>query len=50
MSSTNNTLKKKENQYHHLTEKDRTSIQALIEQKDENGKRLFNNSYIDKYI
>lgn len=50
MSDTNNTLKKKENQYHHLTEKDRTSIQALIEQKDENGKRLFNNSYIAKYI
>lgn len=34
MSDTNNTLKKKENQYHHLTEKDRATIQALIEQKD----------------
>ena len=50
MSNTNNTLKKKENQYHHLTEKDRTTIQALIEQKDKNGKRLFNNTYIANYL
>ena len=41
MSNTNNTLKKKENQYHHLTEKDRNTIQALIEQRDKNGKRKF---------
>ena len=38
MSDTNNTLKKKENQYHHLTEQDRATIQTLIEQKDKNGK------------
>lgn len=50
MSDTNNTLKAKENQYHHLTEKDRATIQALIEQKDKNGKRLFNNTYIANYI
>ena len=50
MSDTNNTLKMKENQYHHLTEKDRATIQALIEQKDINGKRLFNNTYIANYI
>lgn len=50
MSDTNNTLKKKENQYHHLTEKDRATIQALIEQKDGNGKRLFNNTYIANYL
>ena len=50
MSKANNTLKSKENQYHHLTEHDRSTIQALIEQKDENGKRLFNNSYIAKYL
>lgn len=50
MSDTNNTLKKKENQYHHLTEKDRATIQALIEQKNEKGKRLFNNSYIANYL
>lgn len=50
MSDTNNTLKRKENQYHHLTKDDRAKIQSLIEQKDENGKRLFNNSYIANYI
>ena len=50
MSTKNNTLKRKENQYHHLTEKDRATIQALIEQKDKNGKRLFNNSYIADYL
>ena len=49
-SDINNTLKKKENQYHHLTEKDRATIQALIEQKDENGKWLFNNTYIANYL
>ena len=38
MSDTNNTLKKKENQYHHLTEQDRATIQTLIEQKDKNGR------------
>ena len=50
MSNINNTLKKKENQYHHLTEKDRNTIQALIEQRDKNGKRLFNNTYIANYL
>lgn len=50
MSETNNTLNFKENQYHHLTMKDRSTIQALIEQKDENGKRLFNNTYIANYL
>lgn len=50
MSNTNNTLKKKENQYDHLTEKDRTTIQALIEQRDKNGKRLFDNTYIANYL
>lgn len=50
MSETNNTTKLKKNQYHHLTKDDRTKIQSLIEQVDENGKRIFNNSYIAKYI
>jgi len=50
MSVTNNTIKIKKNQYHHLTMKDRAVIQALAEQKDENGKRLFNNSYIANYL
>lgn len=50
MSETNNTIKSKKNQYHHLTKDDRAKIQSLIEQVDENGKRIFNNSYIAKYI
>lgn len=50
MSETNNTIKSKKNQYHHLTKDDRAKIQSLIEQIDENGKRIFNNSYIAKYI
>ena len=50
MSKTNNTLKRKGNQYHHLKETDRAVIQSLIEQKDINGKRLFNNTYIANYL
>ena len=50
MSETNDTIKIKKNQYHHLTKDDRTKIQSLIEQVDENGKRIFNNSYIASYI
>ena len=50
MSRKDNTTNCKKKQYHHLTENDRTTIQALIEQKDENGKRLFNNSYIANYL
>ena len=50
MSEVNNTTKQKQNQYHHLTKDDRAKIQSLIEQKDENGKRLFSNNYIADYI
>ena len=50
MHTTNNTIKKTKNQYHHLTYKDRCAIQTLANQKDENGKRLFNNSYIANYL
>lgn len=50
MSEANNTIKQKENQYHHLTEHDRTVIQTLVNRYDENGKRLFNNSYIANYL
>ena len=50
MSDTNNTPEKEKNQYHHLTEKDRTTIQTLIEQTDKNGKRLFNNTYIANFL
>lgn len=46
----NNTLKSKKKQYHHLTEEDRIKIQTLVNQKDSNGKRLFNNSYIASYL
>lgn len=50
MSETNNTIKFEKNQYHHLTKDDRIKIQSLIEQVNENGKRIFNNSYIASYI
>lgn len=50
MSRNNITTKRKENQYHHLKECDRAKIQSLIEQKDNHGKRLFNNTYIANYL
>lgn len=50
MSEVNNTIKLKKNQYHQLTEQDRTIIQTLVNQKDETGKRLFNNTYIANYL
>ena len=50
MSKGNNTLKIKNNQYHHLKKEDRIAIQVLINQKDKNGKRLYNNSYIANYL
>ena len=50
MSETNNTIKSKKNQYHHLTKDDRAKIQSLVEQVDDNGKRIFSNSYIARYI
>lgn len=50
MSENNNTTIKKKKQYHHLTKDDRIKIEALINQKDENGKRLFSNNYIANYL
>ena len=50
MSVKNNTTKNNKNQYHHLTKDDRAKIQSLVEQKDSNGKRLFNNTYIANYL
>ena len=50
MSKNNNTLNQKEKQYRHLTKNDRIKIESLINQKDKNGKRLFNNSYIANYL
>lgn len=50
MSETNNTTKIKKKQYHHLTKEDRIKIETLIEQKDSNGKRLFNNTQISNIV
>lgn len=50
MSEENNTTKSSKNQYHHLTKDERAKIQSLAEQKDADGKRLFNNTYIANYI
>lgn len=50
MSEINITLKKNKNQYHHLTQDDRNKIETLVNQKDANGKRLFNNTYIANYL
>lgn len=50
MSKINDITKNKKKQYHHLTKDDRAKIQSLIEQKDENGNRLFSNTYIANYL
>lgn len=50
MSKENITLNNKKNQYHHLTKEQRIQIESLINQKNENGKRLFNNTYIANYL
>lgn len=41
-----NTTSSTKNQYHHLTKDDRIKIETLISLKDENGKRIYNNTYI----
>lgn len=48
MSRTNNTTKINKKQYHHLTKEQRAQIEILLNATDENGKRLFNNTYIAK--
>ena len=50
MSENNNTTNIKEKQYRHLRKDDRIKIESLINQKDENGKRIFNNTYIANYL
>ena len=50
MSKKDNTTIKIKKQYHHLTKEDRIKIELLINQKNENGKRLFNNTYISKIL
>ena len=50
MSENNNTTNTKEKQYRHLKKEYRIKIESLINQKDKNGKRLFNNTYIANYL
>lgn len=50
MSKSNNKTKSKKNQYKHLTIDDRAKIQTLIEQLDDNGKRIYSNTYIANYL
>ena len=50
MSKIDITTKPIQKQYHHLKKEDRSKIEALVNQKDKNGKRLFNNSYIANYL
>ena len=50
MSENNNTTNTKEKQYRHLKKEDKIKIESLINQKDEEGKRLFNNTYIANYL
>ena len=48
MFVTNNTIKK--NQYKHITKEDRYVIKALYDQKDSNGKRIYSNADIARYL
>lgn len=50
MSEENITTKMLKKQYHHLTKDDRIKIESLINQKDQNGKRLFSITYIAEYL
>lgn len=50
MSEENNTTNTTKKQYHHLKKDDRIKIESLINQKDENGKRIFNDTYIANYL
>ncbi len=48
MSKKDNTVKTDKNQYHHLKKEDRIKIEFMINEKDENGKRLYSNTDIAK--
>ena len=50
MSVKDNNTKSEKNQYHHLTKDDRIKIEFMLNQKDENGKRLYSNSKIAKEL
>ena len=48
MSDKNNTTNTVKKQYHHLNKDDRVKIESLINQKNKDGKRLFNNTCVHK--
>ena len=50
MSEENNTTKKVKKQYHHLKKVDRIKIETLVSQVDSNGKRIYSNKEIAKYV
>lgn len=50
MSKSDNKPKSKKNQYKHLTIDARAKIQTLIEQLDDNNKRIYSNTYIANYL
>lgn len=50
MSETNNTIKLKGNQYHHLTYEERCKIETLASIIDSNNKRVYSNSYIARFL
>ena len=50
MSKKDNIVKTDKNQYHHLKKEDRIKIEFMINEKDENGKRLYSNTDIAKKI
>ena len=50
MSVKDNNTKSEKNQYHHLTKDDRIKIEFMLNQKDENGKRLYSNSKIAREL
>ena len=50
MSKENNNAKSKKNQYKHLTRDDRVKIETLVNELDENGKRIYSNTDIAKRI
>lgn len=50
MSKVDNKLKIKKNQYHHLNRDQRAQIEILVNEKDENGKRVYSNADIAKKL
>lgn len=50
MSEINNTTKQEKKQYHHLTKEQRAKIEVLLNVKNKDGERLFNNTYIANAI